>query len=175
MSKASAVNVFLKLVQYVQTNVNVKLGVAVVKEPLLKSIMTPFPYSIESTGSLTEAREMMQEHGVRHLPVTSSHQLTGLLDIKDIDSETGKLAGGTDPGKATVEEVLDGRGFYSVDLDQPLHAVLREMAQEHLSAAVVTTHGRLAGIFTATDACRAFADHLDRQFRPGEDEPPEAA
>ncbi len=173
MSMASAVNVFLKLVRYVHTNV--KPGVAVVKEPLLKSIMTPFPYSIESTGSLTEAREMMQEHGVRHLPVTSSHQLTGLLDINDIDNETGKLAGGADPDNATVMQVLAERGCYSVDLDQPLHAVLREMAQEHLSAAVVTTHGRLAGIFTATDACRAFADHLDRQFRPGEDEPPEAA
>ena len=173
LSRAGALNAFCKLVQYVHTTV--RLGVAVLKEPLLKSIMTPFPYSIASTASLTEAREMMQAHGVRHLPVTSSHQLTGLLDINDIDSETGKLAGGTDPGRATVKEVLAERGYYSVDLDQPLHAVLREMAHEHLSAAVVTTHGRLAGIFTATDACRAFAEHLDRQFRPGEDEPPEAA
>ena len=145
------------------------------KEPLLKSMMTPFPYSIASTASLTEAREMMQVHDVKHLPVTSSHQLTGLLDINDIDSETEKLGGGTDVGRVTVEEVLAKRGYYSVDLDQPLHAVLREMAQQHLSAAVITTHGRLAGIFTATDACRAFAEHLDRQFRPGEDEPPDAA
>ncbi len=118
---------------------------------------------------------MMQAHGVRHLPVTSSHQLTGLLDINDIDSDIENLEGHTDAGRVTVEEVLAERGYYSVDLDQPLHAVLHEMSQQHLSAAMVTTHGRLAGIFTATDACRAFAEHLDRQFRPGEDEPPEAA
>ncbi len=130
LSKASALNVFCKLVQYVHTTV--KLGVAAVKEPLLNSIMTPFPYSIASTASLTEAREMMQEHGVWHLPVTSSHELTGLLDINDFDSETEKLAGDTGPGQATVNEVLAERGYYSVDLEQPLHVVLCEMAQQHL-------------------------------------------
>lgn len=145
------------------------------KEPLLKSVMTPFPYSIALTASLAEAREMMQAHGVRHLPVTSTHQLRGLLDMNDIDNDSGTRRGGNASDLTTVEEVLAGRRYYSVDLDQPLHAVLRAMADQHLSAALVTTHGRLAGIFTATDACRAFAGHLDRQFRPGEDDPPDAA
>lgn len=145
------------------------------KEPLLKSVMTPFPYSIESTASLAEAREMMQVHEVRHLPVTSTHQLKGVLDINDLDDRSGRGGRHSDTDRTTVEVVLAERPYYSVDLDQPLHAVLRAMAEQHLSAALITTHGRLAGIFTATDACRAFAGHLDRQFRPGEDEPPEAA
>lgn len=145
------------------------------KEPLLKSVMTPFPYSIEFTASLREAREMMQAHGVRHLPVTSDHRLMGLLDMNDIHNESRMTGSGNDSDPITVEETLAGRHYYKVDLDQPLHAVLRAMAEQHLGAALVTTHGRLAGIFTATDACQAFAGHLDRQFRLGEDDPPDAA
>ena len=61
---------------------------------------------------------------------------------------------------------------YVVDLEQPLREVLRHMAERHIGAAVITAHGRLAGIFTATDACRAFAEHLDVQFHLGEDGPP---
>jgi hypothetical protein len=39
------------------------------------------------------------------------------------------------------------------------------MAGEHIGSALITRHGRLVGIFTATDACRIFCEHLRSIFR----------
>jgi CBS domain-containing protein len=50
---------------------------------------------------------------------------------------------------------------YIVDLATPLAAVLRHMAAQRIGSAVVTRRGKLAGVFTVNDACRAFADYLD--------------
>ena len=144
------------------------------KEPLFKSVMTPFPYSIELKAPLGEARKLMLEHKVRHLPVTSHHELKGLITDRDIKLLLGPELGSPDPKELTVEDAYI-EDCYVVDLEQPLREVLRTMAERHIGAAVVTAHGRLAGIFTTTDACRAFADHLTAQFHPGEDGPQDAA
>jgi CBS domain-containing protein len=50
---------------------------------------------------------------------------------------------------------------YIVDLATPLGAVLRHMAEHRIGSAVVTRRGKLAGVFTTNDACRAFADYLE--------------
>jgi CBS domain-containing protein len=49
---------------------------------------------------------------------------------------------------------------YSVERDAPLDQVLREMADRHIGSVIVTEGGRIAGVFTATDACRCFAEFL---------------
>lgn len=144
------------------------------KEPLFKSVMTPFPYSVELSAPIGAARALMLEHKVRHLPVTVDHVLRGLITDRDIKLLLGPELGSPDPKELTVEDAYIP-DCYVVDLEYPLRKVLRTMEQRHIGAAVATSHGRLAGIFTASDACRIFADHLDRQFHPGEDDPEESA
>jgi len=144
------------------------------KEPLLKSIMTPFPYSVELSTSLKDARKLMLEHGVRHLPVTKKHELQGVITDRDIVLLLGPESGSSDSKPLLVEDAYV-EDCYQIDLDQPLRVVLREMAKRHIGSAVVTAHGRLAGIITATDTFAAFADHLERQFHYGESDPPESA
>ena len=144
------------------------------KEPLLKSIMTPFPYSVELSAPLGEARRLMINHAVRHLPVTVDHDLVGLVTDRDIKLLLGPEIGSPDPKELTVEDAYMN-DCYLVEMEQPLRKVLRTMAEQHIGSAVVTSHGRLAGILTASDACRAFADHLDAAFHAGENTPPDAA
>ena len=50
---------------------------------------------------------------------------------------------------------------YIVDLATPLAAVVRHMAAQRIGSAVMIRRGKLAGVFTANDACRAFADYLE--------------
>ena len=50
--------------------------------------------------------------------------------------------------------------IYAVERDEPLDRVLAEMAERHIGSAVVTDGGKLVGVFTATDACRYFAEYL---------------
>ena len=49
---------------------------------------------------------------------------------------------------------------YAVAPEERLDVVLARMAERRLGSAVVTDGGRIAGVFTATDACRCFADWL---------------
>ncbi len=49
---------------------------------------------------------------------------------------------------------------YSIERDEPLDRVLGEMADRHIGSAIVTDGGKIAGVFTATDACRCFAEFL---------------
>lgn len=144
------------------------------KEPRLKSVMTPFPYAVELDAPLARARKLMLDHHVRHLPVTVNHELKGLVSDRDIKLLLGPELGSPDPKELTVEDAYV-EDCYAVDIETPLLDVLAEMAEKHIGAVVATSHGRLAGIFTATDACRAFAEHLSNQFHHGEGDPPDVA
>lgn len=143
------------------------------KEPRVKSVMTPFPYAVELTAPIAQARKLMLEHHVRHLPVTEDHHLRGIISDRDIKLLLGPELGSPDPRELTVEDAYVGE-CYAVDMETPLLTVLANMADRHIGAAVITSHDRLAGIFTATDACRAFAEFLERQHRP-DGSPPDAA
>jgi len=131
--------------------------------PQVKSVMTPFPYSIDLEASLDEAREMMDTHNIRHLPVTDhDHTLMGVLTDRDIRQFLGPANAGE---QRRVRDVYIGHP-YTVDLNEALDNVLMHMAENHIGSALVTRHGKLAGLFTVTDACRHFALFLRERFRP---------
>jgi CBS domain-containing protein len=120
--------------------------------------MTPFPYSVDAEAPIEQAIEFMREHKIRHLPVTTKGALTSLVTDRDI-----KLVLGPDfayPRELKVRDAMV-KDCYMVDLTTPLSAVLRHMAEHRIGSALVTRRGKLAGVFTANDACRAFADYLD--------------
>jgi len=132
--------------------------------PMIKSAMTPFPYSVDMDDSLPKARSMMAEHDIRHLPVIESGTLVSVITEEDIvrvmeesgpDEETLRVRDGCEP------EV------YIVDLTERLDAVLLHMASTHIDCTLVVKHGRLVGIFTMRDACRCFGEWLRKRFPHG--------
>lgn len=118
--------------------------------PQLKTAMTPFPYSIDIEADIEDARAVLAEHDFHHLPVTESGQLVGMLTA-------GKLANG---GAAPLRALCENEP-YIVDINERLSEVLNAMARLRVDAAIVVKHGKLAGVFTAADACRVFAELLD--------------
>ena len=140
------------------------------KLPNLATAMTPFPYSVERSAFLDEARALMDEHSVHHLPVTDVHELVGIISDRDLRSALAVPQGKRVVSNLTVEDIYVDE-VYCVDLDTPLEDVLSTMAARHIGSAIVTRKGRLAGVFTATDACRTFAEFLTENFpHPGGDE-----
>ena len=135
--------------------------------PRLKNVMTPFPYSVDVAAPIEQAVEFMREHKIRHLPVTTRGALTSLVTDRDI-----KLVLGPDfayPHNLKVRDAMV-KDCYIVDLATPLHVVLRHMAEHRIGSAIVTRRGKLAGVFTSNDACRAFAAYLEEvQATDGED------
>ena len=134
--------------------------------PPIKAVMTPFPWHVDRDEPLDRAKALMQEHQIRHLPVTEGGELIGVIKARDVALlESRSSAGGHHAGFHVRDvSVLDA---YVVDLFEPLDRVLGELAARHIDSALVVRHGRLAGIFTATDACRHFAGFLRMIFRDG--------
>ena len=133
--------------------------------PAIKSVMTPFPYSVDVDAPLSEALSFLREHHIHHLPVTHNEELAGVLSDRDI-----RLHLGAEPGRDAAEQVRV-RDVYMerpciVDLNERLDKVLRMMQERHAGAVLVTRNGRLAGVVTLTDVCRSYADLLQKHARP---------
>lgn len=130
------------------------------RAPQLKNVMTPFPYSVDVAAPVDEAERFMREHKIRHLPVMDGGKLKGVVTDRDIKLMLGPDFAYPNPRELKVGNVMI-EDCYIVDIATPLAAVLRHMAEHRLGSALVTRRDKLAGVFTSTDACRAFADHLD--------------
>jgi acetoin utilization protein AcuB len=138
--------------------------------PTTNSVMTPFPYVVQLNDSLLTARELMVRHQVRHLPVKDGNALAGVLTDRDLKRALDPDLGLPPKDELFVRDVFEPQA-YSVDASQPLDTVLEHMATEHIGSVLVTRHGHLVGIFTATDACRIFCRHLRSIFpeAPGDE------
>lgn len=132
--------------------------------PSIKSVMTPFPYSVDAAAKVDEALAFMREHAIRHLPVTDAGALVGMVSDRDIKLMLGPDFAYPAASELAVSDAMVREPFV-VDLETGLDEVLAHMAEHHLGSAVVTRRGRLAGVFTVTDACRAFAEYLREPFR----------
>lgn len=138
--------------------------------PQILAFMTPFPYSIEVAAPLAEAHAFMRERHIRHLPVTRGGRLAGILTDRDIKLALGPDLGSPPERELSVADVYQPE-CYVVDAGELLEDVAATMAERHLGSALVTRGGKLVGIFTTTDACRALARILsDRRPHPGPDQ-----
>lgn len=127
--------------------------------------MTPFPYSIATTDSIGAAAKMMEEHDIHHLPVTRDGELMGLLSVGNI---RGWKAGAAEDGDAGSVDSLCDPDPYVVDISDPLDKVVAQMAERNAHAALVLRRGKLAGILTSMDVCRAFGEYLHKVHPPPE-------
>jgi len=140
--------------------------------PTIKSVMTPFPYTIEIDRDLAAAQEMMSEHEIHHLPVSDDGRIVGVISKHDVETALARDPG--TPAAARTVKSCYSTQIYVVGLSKPLDALLLEMADRHYHSAVVVKGDKLAGIFTVNDACRHYAELLQSQYPPSpEDDGPD--
>ncbi len=129
--------------------------------------MAASPHCIGVDQPLSLAAKRMAEYGIRHFPVLDGGQLVGVLTERDI-----ALIGSVVPEQMdtiTVEEAMAGVP-YCVDVDTPVSEVAKHMATRKLGSAVVTDRGKVAGVFTTTDAMQMLYRLLQGDFRAFEAE-----
>ena len=120
--------------------------------------MTPFPYSINADGTVTEAAAMMEERGFHHLPVKDGERLVGVINVRDVAVARRVRASGAANDQPISVRAACRTEPYVVDMNDPLEQVVRGMAERRAEAALVTRRGRLAGIITSTDVAHLLAD-----------------
>ncbi len=134
--------------------------------PTVKWAMTPFPWFIRVSDGIEQALELMRQQDIRHLPVQREGELVGIVTERDIQLAQSMSEGSGGGRRLHVEDVCAFEP-YVVDVGDRLDGVLVEMARRKIGSALVVKQGKLAGIFTATDACRAFGDFLRAMFPDG--------
>ena len=133
-------------------------------EMAIGDVMTPSPVSVGLKEKLVTARIIMQEKGIRHLPVVEDDKPVSLISDRDIAlAVLANKYSEEDIQKLTIEDVCS-QDLYQVELDASLGEVVQYMADNTIGSVVVTRDGALDGIFTATDACKYLAMCLQGQF-----------
>ncbi len=122
-------------------------------EAFVREHMSSPARTLPSGSSLAQAFEVMQRHGIRHLPIVmSSGSLVGILSDRELC--LAKRERGIAPEDVTVDELMV-RSPYTVSPETRLSEAAAVMANRRFGSAVVVERGRVIGLFTTTDALRA--------------------
>ncbi|MCB0344164.1 MAG: CBS domain-containing protein [Bdellovibrionales bacterium] len=119
----------------------------------IASVMTPCPYKIPAKSSLNDALAMMEERGIRHLPVFEGEEVIGIVWESLVRSalfvcESSKFC----PDCGTIAE----KDPFVVSVADDVGDVAKTMADRKLDCALVQDEEEnFVGIFTSTDAFRA--------------------
>jgi acetoin utilization protein AcuB len=122
-------------------------------------VMTPFPYTIDISSSLTEAKNMMEEHDITHLPVVSEGKLVGITTKRDSELAMALAAKSSPAAELRVGDICI-RDPYIVEPSDSVLAVVTQMVKRQITSALVVKHGRLVGVFTGTNAFQLLIQHL---------------
>lgn len=121
----------------------------------VREYMTVSPHTVGFDQTLAHAAALLREHGIRHLPVLNGGHLVGVLTERDIALvETLK---GVDPTTEKAEDAMS-QDCYTVTPDTLMREVTAEMAEHKYGCAIVTERGKVIGVLTTVDVCRAFSE-----------------
>jgi acetoin utilization protein AcuB len=126
--------------------------------PPIDRYMTRGPYSLAMSDSALLARDRMQSHSIRHLPVIEGDRLVGVVSQRDV--ELVAAVPGVDLGHVEVGRIM-GPPYY-VWSETPLDEVSDLMSASKTDYVVVRGGHGVEGIFTAVDALAALSDLLRR-------------
>ena len=122
--------------------------------------MTDQPHSIRPGESLEHAKQIMDKHKIRHLPVVENKKIVGLITERDFSLVS--LYPEMDLKKSQVEDLML-QGVYEVLPETPLKDVVKAMAENKYGCAVVMDDkSELVGIFTSVDALKLLHKLYDR-------------
>jgi acetoin utilization protein AcuB len=121
----------------------------------VKDYMTKTVVSIGQEQPLAKAKELMEKHQVRHLPVQHGGKLVGILSLRDLQMFERQEAG----LKLSIYEAMT-QDPEIVEPDTPLKEVADTMAHHKLSCVIVAVDHKVQGIFTYVDALKALSDRL---------------
>lgn len=126
---------------------------------------TPDAITANEGMAVDELRRLMEQHGIRHLPVLRGDAVVGLISDRDL-----RLVAGLSAAEKLQVQAGDimAPDPLSVNASTPLDEVALAMAEHKVGSVIVNDDdGRFYGIFTATDALNALIELVRKATRPG--------
>lgn len=128
------------------------------KNERIEDYMTEFPVLATEDMSAREALSRMRGCGFRHLPVVRSHQVTGIVSERDLL----RAQNSADAESAKVSEYMSHRPYCATTNASILEVVRQMSKHKYGSAVIVSPAGKIAGIFTNTDALDLLARVIEQ-------------
>lgn len=130
--------------------------------PTISKFMTTVPHTIEADRTISDAKKIMREHEIRHLPVISSGKIVGIITDRDITFI--QAFKGIDSNIEKVDQAMT-IDPYTVTVDASLDEVCFVMAEKKYGSVLVEDNHKLVGIFTWVDALRATHELLTTRLK----------
>ena len=129
----------------------------------LGEVMTVQPHSVDPQQKVSDAKQMMVKHAIKHLPVVKNTSVVGILTDRDIKLRQAVSQKEDFHSTALVEDVCV-TDPYTMRSNAPLTDALRGMVEKRIGSTIVVDedHG-LLGIFTSMDACRVLLGVLQQE------------
>lgn len=125
-----------------------------ISELKVEEFTSPYVISISSQDTLDTALNLMQENGIRHLPVINNGDVLGMISERDVLTHMGKVWDKI----MHVEDIMNS-DILSVNANDNLGDVAFALSsQKKGSAVVLDDEGKVYGIFTTTDALNALVE-----------------
>jgi len=140
---------------------------------LIKDLMTLDPIHIFPHRSVADAGAVMEEHGIRHLPVLDEDgRLLGLVTRSSLGTALPGMGGGLTrfefnylTSSTSVNEVMIKEPMV-IGEDEGVEEAARVMNVNRISSLLVMREGKLVGIITDTDLFESLLELLGAR-RPG--------
>ncbi len=137
--------------------------------------MTPNPITVRADTSLGKAFELLQTHGIRHLPVVQGKKLVGIISDRDLRQMLPSPLGPAEDldrfrsegSRVRVQEVMT-RKVFSVTPETGTHRAARLMVEHRIGCLPVLRGSTLVGILTTIDLLRAMAGEDQTKAVPTE-------
>ena len=136
------------------------------KMPIVGAVMTSFPFFIGAEDPVSKVERMMDEHGIRHLPVQEKGKLVGIVSERDLHHRVAREASIELRSRLRARDIMVADP-YVANFNTSLNEVVSQMALRHIGSAIILRRGKLAGILSSIDVCRIFAEYLNATFPGG--------
>lgn len=117
---------------------------------LIREVMKTNPATVSSDTKLSEAYRLMNEKGIRHLPVTENNKLAGIVTDRDLRLATSKLAEHPFDPATEVGKIMS-RPVRTAGPDDPVESATQIMREMKIGCLPVVDDSELIGIVTITD------------------------
>jgi acetoin utilization protein AcuB len=122
----------------------------------VEAFTTPDPVMVPDTASIDAMADLMEEHGVRHLPIVRDGEVVGVVSDRDL-----RVARGLSDERrhqVTARDIMAADPV-AVFADTPLDEVAFDMSERKIGSVLVYEEsGDYLGIFTVTDALNALIE-----------------
>lgn len=122
----------------------------------VEEFTTPDPVTANEEMTIDELRDLMEKHGIRHLPVVRGDSVVGVLSERDVRLVAGLPA--TDQLQVRAADIMTTDPL-TVVASASLDEVAYAMSDQKVGSVIVKDEdGQLLGIFTASDALNALIE-----------------